>query len=78
MRVKKGLKLSRRDKQLLVIAEDDIKKHHAQALAEERKDEKAEHHLQQTKEKGRAAYLVCNAACPPQIAQMNRASDTEP
>jgi hypothetical protein len=61
MHAKKGLNLSRRDKQLLDIANTQIKKHHAEELAEERKDQAAEKSLQQAKDKARAAYLVC---CP--------------
>jgi len=58
MHAKKGLNLSRRDKQLLDIANTQIKKHHAEELAEERKDQAAEKSLQQAKDKARAAYLA--------------------
>jgi hypothetical protein len=61
MHAKKGLNLSRRDKQLLDIATTQIKKHHAEELAEERKDQAAEKALQQAKDKAHAIYLVC---CP--------------
>lgn len=61
MHAEKGLNLSRRDKQLLDIANTQIKKHHAEELAEEKKDQAAEKALQQAKNKARTAYLVC---CP--------------
>jgi len=56
---KKGLKLSRRDKQLLDIANKQIKRHHAAELAEEKRDQQAEQKVQKAKEakdKARAAY----------------------
>lgn len=56
--VKKGLNLSRRDKQLLQIAQKQIKKHHSEELAEEKKDESAEKTVQEAKAKARAAYLA--------------------
>jgi len=62
----KGLNLSKRDEHLLEIATKQIKKHHAQELAEETRDDDAE---KVAKNKARAAYLVyemrffCEHAC---------------
>lgn len=56
---KKGLKLSRRDKQLLDIANKQIKRHHAAELAEEKRDQQAEEKRQKAKkakDKAKAAY----------------------
>jgi len=58
MHAKRGLNLSRRDKQLLDIANKQIKKHHAEELAEEKKDQAAEKAVQQAKDKARASYLA--------------------
>jgi len=55
---KKGLNLSRRDKQLLNIANKQIKKHHAQELAEEKRDKAAEKSVTKAKNAARAAYLA--------------------
>ena len=68
MHAKRGLNLSRRDKQLLDIANKQIKKHHAEELAEEKKDQAAEKAVQQAKDKARASYLVCLSPCVTAVA----------
>jgi hypothetical protein len=65
LRPKKGLKLSRRDKQLLDIANKQIKRHHAEELAEEKRDQQAEQTMQKykaKKAKAASAHAASHAA----------------
>ena len=67
LRPKKGLKLSRRDKQLLDIANKQIKRHHAEELAEEKRDQQAEQTMQKSKAKKAKAARAHAAAARPSL-----------
>lgn len=62
LKPKKGLKLSRRDKQLLDMANRQIKRHHAEELAEEKRDQQAEQKLQKTKATAARVQAASHAA----------------